>query len=370
MLSLLLLGLLAWGSCQAAAQATLALNVISGFTNLSSCEQDCLSKSYATNSEVESNCNLSQQSSVLSICQTTCPQDAEQDSAPSSVLSAFCTQAAEALSASSSTATSGIKGTTASTGTALSLDSLTTPLVTATKGTTSASGPAVNTPSAASSNGTGSLPTTISAKTELTSGAKAGLGVGVGLGIPLILAGIAAFVILSRRRKSRAARGPYGPVTTIEKGMTESADYSSPNREPQHEMHNINSGAPFLAAGAVRDSSSRAQDYHDTPKTAQSQHALFDAPTPTTRMRGKSYEELRSPQDPQSLAPGQARSVQSRDISRPSTPPSIGSRDRPATAHAHLQGPSDDEPPSPVSPISPVVSRAASFDHGDHRHDL
>ncbi|KAK3679313.1 hypothetical protein LTR78_000874 [Recurvomyces mirabilis] len=253
----------------------------------------------------------------------------------------------------------------------ISLMGVTTPTAagTASMGpaTISATGPSANDPTAAPANGTSSsVPST--SKKGLSSSAKAGLGAGLGIGIPLILLAIAAYTLV-RMRKGRAARGPYDQVRSGEKGMHESASYSSPRMET-HQLHPMSPTVPFLPPGAVLDASSREHQYHDRPTTAHSQHAEYSAVEPVSAVMLRSRDFLSTPQEPM---PGQVRPATSRDVSRPATPPSINTSVRPATAQAHYGSAGMDEPPSPISPVSPASpagSRPASFlNERDHHHD-
>ena len=210
------------------------------------------------------------------------------------------------------------------------------------------------------------LATTQRSKTGLTSSAKAGIGVGVGLGIPLIIGAIAAWWFLSRRKKTRAAGGPYASVMTSEKGRTESGSYSNPRMEPQ-EMQPIGYTAPFLPGVAMRDAAHHEDSYEPTPVSAVPK----DLPYSDSPVSGTAYEGTRSSSlQEEHHQPAQTRPATSRDVSRGGTPPPpLDTQARPATAHARL-APPEDEPPSPISPVSPVSpagSRPASL--RDH-HDL
>ncbi|KAK0849540.1 hypothetical protein LTR03_005177 [Friedmanniomyces endolithicus] len=197
----------------------------------------------------------------------------------------------------------------------------------------------------------------------LTSGAKAGIGVGVALGILLIIGAIAAWWFLGKRKKSRVAGGPYGPVLTNEKGQPESGSYSSPHMDMQ-DMHSMAPAAPFLPAVATHDLPRHEDAYEPTPTTAQARQVPYtDDPAP-----GPAYASTRSsPQREHYILPLE-RPATSRDVSRGGTPPSLDMQARPATAHPRVNPP-EDEPPSPVSPISPAGSRPGSLRHDLERHD-
>ncbi|KAK5125655.1 hypothetical protein LTR85_011929 [Meristemomyces frigidus] len=190
----------------------------------------------------------------------------------------------------------------------------------------------------------------------LTSSEKVGVGVGVGLGLPILLGIIAALFFFSKRRKSRSA-GPYGPVMTSEKGISESGSYGGPHAEP-HEMQHMSSAAPFLPAIVTHDMEPKGIQYEQTPQTGNS---FEDQPHP--------YEQQAPLRQPEPYA-GMGRPATSRDVSRASTPP-LDTQHRPVTAPQQLE-PVEDEPPSPVSPVSAMSaadSRPASLRHSTE-HDL
>ncbi|KAK0252752.1 hypothetical protein LTR01_000238 [Friedmanniomyces endolithicus] len=197
----------------------------------------------------------------------------------------------------------------------------------------------------------------------LTSGAKAGIGVGVALAILLVIGAIAAWWFLSKRKKSRVAGGPYGPVMTNEKGQPESGSYSGPHMDMQ-DMHSMAPAAPFLPIVATHDLPRHEDAYEPTPTSIRpGQVPYSDDPAP-----GPAYLSTRSsPQREHYILPLE-RPATSRDVSRGGTPPSLNMQTRPATAHPRVSRP-DDEPPSPVSPISPAGSRPGSLRHDLERHD-
>ncbi|KAK5680172.1 hypothetical protein LTS10_007099 [Elasticomyces elasticus] len=222
---------------------------------------------------------------------------------------------------------------------------------------TTTDGNPTGTPSVASAGATSTVEPVSKSVTGLTSGAKAGIGVGIGLGIPIIIGAIAAWWLLNKRKKTRAAGGPYDPVLASEKRHSESGSYSSPQMAPR-EMHPMPPAAPFLPAAGTRDIPQHEESYTPTPVTMKSRHLPYSDEPGLGPGYGSTRSSIRD------------RPNTSRDVSRGATPPLLDTQARPQTAHPRL-APPDDEPPSPVSPISPVDSRPASLlrRHSEERHD-
>ncbi|RMX86216.1 hypothetical protein D0869_03238 [Hortaea werneckii] len=171
---------------------------------------------------------------------------------------------------------------------------------------------------------------------RLSSGAKVGVGVGVGVGIPLLAAILIAIFLIRKRRKR--SLGPYGPVTTNDKGVGESSSFHSPSIT-HHELRNVGSKAPFLPPIPAQETSLHSPDQELSPSAVQNEQ-----PSPMTpARRNNSYQRPKS----------------SQDISRSST---LNLHTRPATAPQQTLTTNEDLPPSPVSPVSPVspISAASS----------
>ncbi|RMY71244.1 hypothetical protein D0864_10693 [Hortaea werneckii] len=185
-----------------------------------------------------------------------------------------------------------------------------------------------------------------SSGSDLSSSAKIGAGIGVGVGVPLLAAILTAILLIRKKRKR--SLGPYGPVTTNDKGVGESSSFHSPSITP-HELRNFGSKAPFLPPIPVQETSLQSPDEGLSPVAVQNEQ-----PSPSTPVQ----------HDPSSTQ----RPVTSQDFSRSST---LNLNTRPATAQ---QQPSTHEnlPPSPISPVSPVspVSGASSRPSSLRRHSL
>lgn len=223
-------------------------------------------------------------------------------------------------------------------------------------------GTAIATTSVASGN-SGSLNSTASRKSGFTASDKVGVGVGIGLGLPILLGGIAVFFFFTRRRKSRSTSGPYGPVMTTDKGISESGSYGSPHVQP-HEMHRMSSAAPFLPSLVTHDMGAMNKKPLYEPSPAKTGHSF--------EQQDRVYEQP-GPQRQPDIYQAMGRPATSRDVSRASTPPTLDTQQRPVTAPQHLEAVEDEEPPSPVSPVSPVSamtgadSRPASLRHSVER---
>ncbi|RMZ08431.1 hypothetical protein D0864_01744 [Hortaea werneckii] len=180
----------------------------------------------------------------------------------------------------------------------------------------------------------------------LSSGAKIGIGIGVGAGIPL-LAAILTTIFLIRKRRKRSL-GPYGPVTTNDKGAGESSSFHSPSITP-HELRNVGSKAPFLPPIPVQETLLQSPNQELSTVAAQNEQ-----PSPLTPVQ----------HDPSSTQ----RPVTSQDISRSST---LNLHTRPASAPQQPSTTRENLPPSPVSPVSPVSPiSAASSRPSSLRHSL
>ncbi|GAB1730913.1 hypothetical protein NU195Hw_g2011t1 [Hortaea werneckii] len=178
----------------------------------------------------------------------------------------------------------------------------------------------------------------------LSSSAKIGVGIGVGVGIPLLVA-ILTTIFLIRKRRKRSL-GPYGPVTTNDKGVGESSSFHSPSITP-HELRNVGSKAPFPPPIPVQETSLQSPDQELSPVAVQN-----GQPSPLIPVQ----------HDPSSTQ----RPVTSKTISRSST---LKLNTRPATAPQQPSTTHKNLPPSPVSPVSPVSpisgasSRPSSLQH-------
>ncbi|KAI7545064.1 hypothetical protein KC316_g14923, partial [Hortaea werneckii] len=167
--------------------------------------------------------------------------------------------------------------------------------ITTTQGpsTTSLSIAGVSTPSASSASGTDSMSPTSTLSTSVSStaaeasntaanstlmedvksngsgvssGAKVGVGIGVGVGIPLLAAILTAIFLIRKRRKR--SLGPYGPVTTNDKGVGESSSFHSPSTT-HHELRNVGSKAPFLPPIPAQETSLQSPDQDLSPSAAE-----------------------------------------------------------------------------------------------------
>ncbi|RMZ11228.1 hypothetical protein D0860_03523 [Hortaea werneckii] len=255
--------------------------------------------------------------------------------------SAASTVTASQESSTTSSSIAGVSYPSASSASATDLISSTSPPFTFSSTTASeASNTAVNTTlmEDVKSNGSG-----------LSSGAKIGVGIGVGVGIPLLAAILTTIFLIRKRRKS--SLGPYGPVTTNDKGVGESSSFHSPSITP-HELRIVGSKAPFLPPTPVQETSLQSPDQELSPVAVQNEQ-----PSPLTP----------SQHDPSSIQ----RPVTSQDISRSSTL-NLNTRlatapQQPLTTHENLP-PSPVSPVSPVSPISGASSRPSSLRHS-FNHD-
>ncbi|KAI6832383.1 hypothetical protein KC342_g7332 [Hortaea werneckii] len=100
----------------------------------------------------------------------------------------------------------------------------------------------------------------------LSSGAKVGVGIGVGIGIPILAATLTAIFLIRKRRKR--SLGPYGPVTTNDKGVGESSSFHSPSTT-HHELRNVGSNAPFLPPIPVQETSLHSPDQELSTSAAE-----------------------------------------------------------------------------------------------------
>ncbi|KAK5723103.1 hypothetical protein LTR17_013973 [Elasticomyces elasticus] len=359
---------------QALAQDFIALSNWNDYGELQNCQQMCLDNgtargSYDTVDSAKSNCgDLINQLGVVNSCVADvslgsgCRGNSSAVLGAQSILAAYCTtQIALKYGGVPTTTISGAASATAAAADSTAVQSPSGAVATGDGGpgvtaSTSDSNP-TGTPSAASAGATTTNDTTRKAATGLTSGAKAGIGVGIGLGIPIIIGAIAAWWLLNKRKKTRAAGGPYDPVLASEKRHSESGSYSSPQMAPR-EMHPMPPAAPFLPAAGTREIPQHEESYAPTPVTMKSRHLPYSDEPGLGPGYGSTRSSIRD------------RPNTSRDVSRGATPPLLDTQARPQTAHPRL-APPDDEPPSPVSPISPVDSRPASLlrRHSDERHD-
>ncbi|KAK4966549.1 hypothetical protein LTR42_010859 [Elasticomyces elasticus] len=359
---------------QAVAQDFIALSNWNDYGALQNCQQMCLdngtkSGMYDTLDSAKSKCgDLITQLDAVESCVTDdslgvgCRGNSSAAVGAQSILAAYCTSQV-ALKLNTVIPTTTILGPTdaATTGSTVvsTLAGVSGAVATGDGGsgvTTSATNP-TGTPSAASSNATTTPESDRKPAAGLTSGAKAGIGVGVGLGIPIIIGAIVAWWLMNKRKKTRAAGGPYDPVLASEKRHSESGSYSSPHMAPR-EMHPMPPAAPFLPAAGTREIPHNEESYAPTPVTMKSRHLPYSDEPGLGPGYGSTCSSIHD------------RPATSRDVSRGATPPLLDTQARPQTAHPRL-APPDDEPPSPVSPISPVDSRPASLlrRHSDERHD-
>ncbi|RMZ07767.1 hypothetical protein D0862_04150 [Hortaea werneckii] len=249
-----------------------------------------------------------------------------------------------ATSVSTSSAASTITTTQDSSTTSLSIAGVSTPSANSASETdslSSTSTPSISLSSIAAEASNTAINSTLTEDVKsngsgLSSSAKVGVGVGVGIGVPLLAAILTAIVLIRKRRKR--SLGPYGPVTTSDKGVGESSSFHSPSITP-HELRNVSSKAPFLPPIAAQETSLRSTDQELSPSAVQN-----EPPSPIVPVRhNNSYQ----------------RPTTSQDISRSST---LKLHTRPATAPQQPSATSENLPPSPVSPVSPVspISAASS----------
>ncbi|KAK4893521.1 hypothetical protein LTR27_008204 [Elasticomyces elasticus] len=361
----------------AAAQDFTALANYADYASLQKCQQMCLDNGtangrYDSVDSAKSNCSdLINQLNTIDSCVTAnvyapgCQGNATAAIGAQSILAVYCTKEialrfngnvpattiAVAASATADSTTSGVQTPAGVSGAAATLDGGSGVTATTTDGNPT------GTPSVASANATTTTESDRKPAAGLTSGAKAGIGVGVGLGIPIIIGAIATWWLLNKRKKTRAAGGPYDPVLASEKRHSESGSYSSPQMVPR-EMHPMPPAAPFLPAAGTREIPQHEESYTPTPVTMKSRHLPYSDEPGLGPGYGSTRSSIRD------------RPNTSRDVSRGATPPLLDTQARPQTAHPRL-APPDDEPPSPVSPISLVDSRPASLlrRHSDERHD-
>ncbi|KAK5697852.1 hypothetical protein LTR97_006810 [Elasticomyces elasticus] len=357
----------------AAAQDFKALSNYNDYASLQNCQQMCLdngtsSGKYDTIESAKSNCGdlITQLDAVNSCVDASLGQSCRGNSSAAigaqSILAAYCTtQIALKYGGVPTTTITGAASATAAATDSTAVQSPSGAVATGDGGpgvtaSTTDSNP-TGTPSAASANATTTTESNRKPAAGLTSGAKAGIGVGVGLGIPIIIGAIAAWWLMNKRKKTRAAGGPYDPVLASEKRHSESGSYSSPQMAPR-EMHPMPPAAPFLPAAGTREIPHNEESYAPTPVTMKSRHLPYSDEPGLGPGYGSTRSSIRD------------RPATSRDVSRGATPPLLDTQARPQTAHPRLAHP-DDEPPSPVSPISPADSRPASLlrRHSDERHD-
>ncbi|RMY47466.1 hypothetical protein D0863_15630 [Hortaea werneckii] len=246
-----------------------------------------------------------------------------------STLSAASTVTASQESSTTSSSIAGVSYPSASSASATgSIGSTSTPSTSSSTTASEASNTAFNTTlmEDVRSNGSG-----------LSSSAKIGIGIGVGVGIPLLAAILTAILLIRKRRKR--SLGPYGPVTTNDKGVGESSSFHSPSITP-HELRNVGSKAPFLPPIPVQETSLQSPDQKLSPVALQNEQP---SPLPPVQHNPSSTQ----------------RPVTSQDISRSST---LNLNTRPATAPQQPSTTRENLPPSPVSPVSPVspISGASS----------
>ncbi|KAK3638689.1 hypothetical protein LTR56_006696 [Elasticomyces elasticus] len=356
----------------AAAQDFTPLSNYNDYGALQNCQQMCLdngtsSGKYGTVDTAKSNCGdlITQLDEVNSCVDDSLGQGCQGNSSAAigaqSILAVYCTSEIGLKFGETIPATTISGPTSATAADSTAVQSPSGAVATGDGGPgvtpTTTDGNPTGTPSVASAGATSTVEPVSKSVTGLTSGAKAGIGVGIGLGIPIIIGAIAAWWLLNKRKKTRAAGGPYDPVLASEKRHSESGSYSSPQMAPR-EMHPMPPAAPFLPAAGAREIPQHEESYTPTPVTMKSRHLPYSDEPGLGPGYGSTRSSIRD------------RPSTSRDVSRGATPPLLDTQARPQTAHPRL-APPDDEPPSPVSPISPVDSRPASLlrRHSDERHD-
>ncbi|KAK3114911.1 hypothetical protein LTR53_006285 [Teratosphaeriaceae sp. CCFEE 6253] len=384
----------------AGAQEFIPLSDYTGYSSLEACQTECLENNntrYDDLTAAENNCEtLNDQLNAVSSCIANgrnavapCHGNSTAVLRAQSVLAAYCTSEiglkrgiivpATTVVVSTGSADAGVvtssDATLAAATATDAVDGVTTPTNLGSGGSGVPSASITASPSVTPSTGSPSTATTSTvmlhqvSKQGLSSGEKAGIGVGIGLGLPIIIGAIAAWWFMNKRKKSRAAGGPYGPVLTSEKRRPESGSYSSPPMEAQ-EMHPMSNAVPFLPAAARhhQDTTHHEDQWEPTPTTAVSRDLPYsDARTPIA-----THHDNHGPPQQDRYNSLISRPATSRDVSRGGTPPPpLNMQARPATAHARL-APPDDEPPSPISPVSPVSpvgSRPPSFRHSMEHHE-
>ena len=164
------------------------------------------------------------------------------------------------------------------------------------------------------------------------------------------MAGLIAVFLLRRRRQQSRGPGPYGPVTTSEKHITDSVSYSSPQLHPQS-APNTFTATPFLPPLSAQPQSRRELEEEEEEE---------EVPTPVAK-------EVPTPQYQPYRPVERSATVRSTPVSAIALEPMY----RPKTAPQH-ESMLSEEPPSPVSPVSPVspmASREGSLRHGaEHRN--
>ncbi|EMC92781.1 hypothetical protein BAUCODRAFT_568952 [Baudoinia panamericana UAMH 10762] len=386
-----------WARVYAFGDMTLDPEYRSG--NLTACEKECLAgpgyvstsllyQLDCTGGPLDDQCycgNLTESLNYVQSCtSTSCNRNASQVYQAESFLARFCTSAAQSngytsilsattihldqayriLTVSAAVATGSASGPTL-TSAVTSAAAASVPTATGTGGSAIVTGASPGAAPLSTTGITGASAATSTAvagskKAGLMKSEKVGIGIGIGLGVPLILGGIAAFLVFSKRRKSRGAGGPYDAVLMNEKRGNES--YGRAIMEPQ-ELRAMRSAAPFLPAAAAGDVSVSEVPYQPPVSASAKQPQYSDVRVSTAEDdESLRYEHSHSPQEPRGPRDTPASATMPRSA--------VSNQLSVATGHFDDRDDAPHSPISPVSPISPTGSRPASLRQEGAHHDL